>query len=199
MYICCQHRNDRTLHNGPRDITHTLTFLTSVSQPHPKMSSFTHYLPHLLYATALTSLGMHALAQRKAAESARAHIDAQLSLLSALATPRADGEPLDEREFERLWRLARSHGEAAAGGEVDAMAQARAGEGEGESIGWREVFLGRRRDAPAPGAGPRSTEDWDRRDLEKGACVRFRRGDDEWLMSSGLCAQIVREEIRAAS
>ena len=42
------------------------------------------YLPHLIYATALTSTSMHHLFQRKAFEADRAHVAAQLSILSDL-------------------------------------------------------------------------------------------------------------------
>ena len=45
----------------------------------------TYYLPHVLYSLAITSLGMHLLSQRKAAEAERMQFSAQLSLLEPTA------------------------------------------------------------------------------------------------------------------
>ena len=92
------------------------------------------YLPHLLYSTALTSISMHHLAQRKAAEADRAHVAAQISILEdLLARP-----TLQDAEFQRLWRLARAHDvwaareqQAAAAGEGGADGKG-GGKGKGE-------------------------------------------------------------------
>ncbi|KAI8978258.1 hypothetical protein BD414DRAFT_538879 [Trametes punicea] len=151
------------------------------------MAALRQYILPLLYATALTSLATHHLAQRKAFEEDRAHVAAQLSILEDLRahlsaavalrarTPRgrhAQGEALDEREVERLWRLARSHDVWRARVRARAAAAAAAGEqpgdgaeresaaAAGESIGWREVVFGRR-------FATRRTEELDRRDLER--------------------------------
>lgn len=127
------------------------------------------YLPHLIYSTALTSVSMHHLYQRKALEADRAHVAAQLSILDDLRTRLAAGEDIPERELDRLWRLARSH---------DVWRGAGTGEGDvksvhlqsGETVGWREVLLGRRFDTSR-------TEELDRKDLEKGAyLLSYHRG-----------------------
>ncbi|KAI0669419.1 hypothetical protein C8Q78DRAFT_1070605 [Trametes maxima] len=129
------------------------------------------YLPHLLYSTALTSIAMHHLFQRKALEADRAHVAAQLSILEDLRTRlSAGGEPVpDERELDRLWRLARSHDVWLARAEAAARERAqregagvgtRSGVGEKDAIGWKEVLLGKRFDSAR-------TEELDRKDLER--------------------------------
>ncbi len=128
------------------------------------------YLPHLLYSTALTSISMHHLFQRKAAADERSHVAAQISILEDLRARLSAREPISEREVERLWHLARSHDvwiARAEAGSADANSaganvksvhmQAR----PGEEIGWREVLLGRRFDS-------RRTEELDRKDWESG-------------------------------
>ena len=81
----------------------------------------------------------------------------------------------EDREVDRLWRLARSHdvwaARVAATENPDAWG---VGEGQrrgvhmsarpGEEIGWREVLLGRRFDT-------RRTEELDRKDMERGECL----------------------------
>ncbi|EJF57164.1 hypothetical protein BD309DRAFT_857595 [Dichomitus squalens] len=129
------------------------------------MSGLLAYLPHLLYSTALTSISMHHLSQRKAAEDDRAHVAAQISILEdLLARP-----SLPDPEFQRLWRLARSHdvwearkhvGDEAAGNVKSVHVRAR----PAEDIGWREVMFGRRFDTSR-------TEELDRQDLARGKCV----------------------------
>ncbi|KAH9888389.1 hypothetical protein C8Q73DRAFT_794156 [Cubamyces lactineus] len=134
------------------------------------------YLPHVIYSTALTSLAIHHLAQRKALEADRAHVAAQLSILEDLrtrlihavnnqaASPRAEGADLDPREIERLWRLARSHDVWRARAEAAAREEVAGASGEsaahGEGIGWKEVLFGKRFDT-------KRSEELDRRDLER--------------------------------
>ncbi|KAI0330428.1 hypothetical protein GY45DRAFT_1345974 [Cubamyces sp. BRFM 1775] len=138
------------------------------------------YLPHVIYSTALTSLAIHHLVQRKALEADRAHVAAQLSILEDLRTRlvhavnaqavdphRAEDPNLDSREIERLWRLARTHdvwrARAEAAAREDAARAAGAGGGstaQGEEIGWKEVMLGKRFDT-------KRSEELDRRDLER--------------------------------
>ena len=148
------------------------------------------YLPHLLYSTALTSISMHHLYQRKAAAEERSHVAAQITILEDLRARRSAPEPIPEREVERLLHLARSHDVWAARAEAEAAARAgdtaSTGAGmnvksvhmqarPGEEIGWREVLLGRRFDS-------RRTEELDRKDLESGEspvagfCALLRHG-----------------------
>ncbi|KAM5544961.1 hypothetical protein V8D89_001072 [Ganoderma adspersum] len=151
--------------------------LTSLSPKQPAGSAAANmgvleYLPHLLYSTALTSIAMHHLYQRKAAADERSHVAAQISILEDLRTRLSAREPIPEREIEQLWHLARSHDVWVARAEAEAAARAgdTASTGAnvksvhmqarpGEEIGWREVLLGRRFDS-------RRTEELDRKDLE---------------------------------
>ncbi|KAH9851081.1 hypothetical protein C2E23DRAFT_869537 [Lenzites betulinus] len=114
------------------------------------------YLPHLLYSTALTSLAMHHLFQRKALEADRAHVAAQLSILDDLRVRLGAGERIPEREFGRLWRLAQSHDVWRA----RAAGASGAGEAEESEIGWKEVLFGKRFDSA-------KSDEWDRKDLER--------------------------------
>ncbi|KAI0644983.1 hypothetical protein C8Q79DRAFT_927261 [Trametes meyenii] len=121
------------------------------------------YLPHLLYSTALTSIAMHHLFQRKALEADRAHVAAQLSILEDLRTRLAAGESVPDREIDRLWRLARSHDVWLARAEAEARERAQregAAAGDKDAIGWKEVLLGKRFDSAR-------TEELDRKDLER--------------------------------
>ncbi|KAI9064771.1 hypothetical protein FKP32DRAFT_1665730 [Trametes sanguinea] len=131
------------------------------------MSAALQYLPHIIYATALTSIATHHLQQRKAFEAERAHVAAQLSILEDLRTRLSAAEELDRREIERLWRLAKSHDvwrareEAARGESSTAQHVAGVGAAEGEdTIGWKEVLFGKRFDT-------RRSEELDRKDLER--------------------------------
>ncbi|KAH9949294.1 hypothetical protein B0H21DRAFT_729507 [Amylocystis lapponica] len=112
------------------------------------------YIPHLLYSMAITSLGMHLLRQRKAAETDRARLTAQLSILESTVQRLRSGEHIPEREFDRLWKLARSPEE------LPLPAPAASGE---EAISWREVLLGQKQ-TPTSSF---TVEEWDRKDLEK--------------------------------
>ncbi|KAI0827742.1 hypothetical protein BC628DRAFT_1338266 [Trametes gibbosa] len=114
------------------------------------------YLPHLFYSTALTSLAMHHLFQRKAFEAERAHVAAQLSILDDLRVRLGAGERIPEREFDRLCRLAQSH-DVWRAREACAMG---AGQDEESEIGWKEVLFGKRFDSA-------KSDEWDKKDLER--------------------------------
>lgn len=102
---------------------------------------------------AVTSIGIHLLTHRKAAEAERAQISAQISILESTAQRLKSGEVIPDREFERLRRLARSQ-------EIPRVSS---DEGvERETIGWRDVLLGRKE------AESSAADKWDRNDLEKG-------------------------------
>jgi len=122
----------------------------------------TAYIPHLIYSMALTSVSMHLLRQRKDAESERAQISAQISILEDTAARLRAGEAIPDRELARLVRLASSQREP--GGPAGF---AHAPSDEQESIGWWEVFLGRKEAAASGPLGMARSEEWDRRDLEK--------------------------------
>ena len=134
----------------------------------------TYYLPHVLYSLAITSLGMHLLSQRKAAEAERMQFSAQLSLLEPTAARLRAGERIPPQELDRIMKLARSHRTAAPEEEGKV----------GEEISWREVMLGRKKDARAEVEEERRkrAEEWDRKDLEAGEC---RSGSLSWLDLTG--------------
>lgn len=104
---------------------------------------------------AVTSLGIHSLWQRKTAESQRAQIGGQISILDSMLQRLRAEEAIPEREFDKLWKLARSHEED----NLSSVQQA----GVQETIGWKDVLLGRKNVRSA------STEEWDKRDLDRGA------------------------------
>ncbi|KAH9918138.1 uncharacterized protein B0H18DRAFT_1032188 [Fomitopsis serialis] len=64
----------------------------------------THYVPHLLYSLAITSLGMHILSQRKSAEAERLQLTAQLimKLVRSHRTPVSEQEVASGEEIS--WR-----------------------------------------------------------------------------------------------
>ncbi|OBZ69486.1 hypothetical protein A0H81_10104 [Grifola frondosa] len=121
------------------------------------------YVPHLVYSTAITSLGIHLLWQRKTAEAQRGQLAAQTSILAALAERLRAGEDVPPREFDRLWRLAQSHDFELA----EAREREKEREKEQGTIGWREVLLGRKQDAEEKRAREKRAEEWDRKDLER--------------------------------
>ncbi|KAH9843715.1 uncharacterized protein C8Q71DRAFT_729761 [Rhodofomes roseus] len=123
------------------------------------MSAFTsYYVPHVIYSLAITSLGMHLLSQRKTAEAERFQLAAQLSLLEPTAARLRSGERIPSQELDRITKLVRSHRAGTSERE----------EGSGEEISWREVMLGRKKDAreAVEEARRKRAEEWDRRDLE---------------------------------
>lgn len=111
------------------------------------------YIPELVYALAFSSISVHLLWQRRAAETDRRHYSARLSILDELAGRLWAGEVADV-EVARLRRLAETVGE-------DSHA--------GESIGWRQVIFGRKES----GLEREGREELERRELERGAsCLR---------------------------
>ncbi|KIJ05726.1 hypothetical protein PAXINDRAFT_21041 [Paxillus involutus ATCC 200175] len=105
------------------------------------------YLPHILYSTALTSVSIHLLWQRKAAEEDRARHNAQITILEDLTQQLRSGVPMADDEINRLRGLAQSHGE---GGEAQRQS---AGE-----IRWMDVIWGKKVVAK---------DEWEQRDLEQ--------------------------------
>ncbi|TDL18029.1 hypothetical protein BD410DRAFT_512471 [Rickenella mellea] len=92
------------------------------------------YLPHLLYATAITSFSLHLLAQRKTGADTRLRLDAHIGILEEINGRLRRGEDVKDEEIERTRRLMREEGaERLAGGGIG-----------GAGIGWKEVILGRK-------------------------------------------------------
>ncbi|KAG5654187.1 hypothetical protein H0H81_006569 [Sphagnurus paluster] len=109
------------------------------------------YLPHAIYSVAIVSLSIHLVNQRKLAGDERARIAAQTSILESISEQLRSNKAISGDELERLKRLARplEHNPATEGI-------------PGESIGWREIFLGRKKEEGAP-----EMSKWEKKDMEK--------------------------------
>lgn len=127
------------------------------------------YTPHLLYSLAITSIGIHLLSHRKDAESAQHRVAARLSILDTTAQRLRAGEVISDRELARLRKLAQ--GADAHPGDMVAR--------EETAIGWREVLFGSGRGGGREAGAEARSDEWDRRDLERG----------EWIRSPRVCMQ----------
>jgi hypothetical protein len=117
--------------------------------------SGTQYIPHILYSTALTSISMHLLWQRKTAEEDRARFKAQTSILQDLVERLRSGKSISDEEITKLRNLARIHGE---GRESSDKATT--------NVGWMDVAWGRKSPADLG-----VSDEWERRDLEQSEVV----------------------------
>ena len=111
------------------------------------------HLPHVIYATALTSLSIHLLATRRAGADARHAAEARRSILEGLASRLRAGERVEDDEMARIARLLRE-------GEVKS--------GEGSSVreselDWRAVLFGRgdKDDSLRTQSEERAVKEWD--------------------------------------
>lgn len=92
-----------------------------ISLPHrPRLSAqrrrtmpLPAYLPHLLYATAVSSLALHYLNTKKETKNQVWFAQARISVLEDIATRLRAGEDLPDAEIERLKRLTREDDGAA--------------------------------------------------------------------------------------
>ena len=112
----------------------------------------TRYIPHIIYSIAITSITTHLLNQRKEFEDTRYRIQTHIALLESTVQRLRAGEDVPEIEFERIEKLKseeRLDRGVARGVKVEG----------GETIGWREVLLGRK--------GSEVSE-WEKKDLENG-------------------------------
>ncbi|KAF7976425.1 hypothetical protein HWV62_6843 [Athelia sp. TMB] len=124
------------------------------------------YIPHLIYSVALTSFSFHLLFHRKQVDQDRAHIAAQTTILTSLATQLRSG-PVPEAEVERLLRLAKTH---------EFQDSVITKEKEKAKIGWGDVFLGRENDPESESAQERETKALKaRRSLFKVTKTQFNR------------------------
>lgn len=138
--------------------------------------SGTQYIPHILYSTALTSISMHLLWQRKTAEEDRARFKAQTSILQDLIAQLRSGEPISNEEITKLRNLARVHGEV-----KQSSDKAKA------DIGWMDVLWGRKSPADVG-----VSDEWERKDLEQSEIVPcLTQYPADWS------AYVVRKEIEA--
>ncbi|KIJ57726.1 hypothetical protein HYDPIDRAFT_87393 [Hydnomerulius pinastri MD-312] len=109
------------------------------------------YLPHILYSTALTSVSIHLLWQRKSTEEDRARHNAQISILEDLAQQLRSGIRTTDEEVSRLRNLARTHGE----GEAQKLPANQTG------IQWSDVVWGRKV------ADRGTSSEWEQKDLQQ--------------------------------
>ncbi|KAG0708634.1 hypothetical protein DFH29DRAFT_426187 [Suillus ampliporus] len=113
--------------------------------------SGTQYIPHVLYSTALTSISIHLLWQRKTAEEDRARFKAQTTILQGLVEQLRSGKSISDEEITKSRNLARIHGEGKQSPDM-----------ERTNIGWMDVVWGRRTPADLG-----VSDEWERRDLEQ--------------------------------
>ena len=137
------------------------------------------YTPHVLYATAVTSIALHLLTTRRDAEERRLKLEARQTLLETvrdkLRTRITHGEGgVDDEEIVRLMKMA-SEGEARAaesgvggggGGSVAARVRGEDesvdGVGHGSKvveIGWKDVLFGRKSDGRVSSRDKAETEE----------------------------------------
>ncbi|KAG2142302.1 uncharacterized protein EDB93DRAFT_613001 [Suillus bovinus] len=113
--------------------------------------SGTQYIPHILYSTALTSISMHSLWQRKTADEDRARLKAQTSILQDLIDQLRSGKPISDEEIKKSRNLACIHGEGKQSLDKDKP-----------NIGWMDVLWGRKTPADLG-----VSDEWERKDLEQ--------------------------------
>ncbi|EIW80275.1 hypothetical protein CONPUDRAFT_34734, partial [Coniophora puteana RWD-64-598 SS2] len=104
-----------------------------------------------LYATAITSISIHSLWQRKCAEEDRARIQAHVSILEDLAARLRSDDAISGQEVAKLRQLASGskglyNGPSAAAGEM----------------GWLEVLWGRRQSV----VDQTRSDEYEQRDLD---------------------------------
>ncbi|KAI9511481.1 hypothetical protein F5148DRAFT_326014 [Russula earlei] len=134
-------------------LCHSFFLYTQPVPPHglvndKVMSLRTRYIPELAYALAFSSISVHLLWQRRAAETDRRHYSARLSILDELAARLRTGEAVSDAEVARLRRLAETVAEVTH---------------PGERIGWREVLFGRKES----GIERQGKEELERRELDR--------------------------------
>ncbi|RDB23794.1 hypothetical protein Hypma_008968 [Hypsizygus marmoreus] len=108
------------------------------------------YIPHAIYSVAITSISIHLVSQRKTSSDERSRINAQISILENVSEQLRSDKPLLPTELEKLRRLARPPEKSAV--EV----------GNEEVMGWREVFLGKKKSDEGP-----EMSKWEKKDIEK--------------------------------
>lgn len=93
------------------------------------------HLPHVIYATALTSLSLHLLGTKKNDQESRKASQARISVLEGLSARLRAGEELSNEDFIKAWKLSRgSQGE----GEEQYVNNVKEGD-----VDWKTVALGR--------------------------------------------------------
>jgi len=111
----------------------------------------TSYIPHALYAIAVTSISIHLVSKRRTFEDERANVNARISLLESIAKQLRSDKPINDEEVERLKRLARD----------PVKRDEETAKSKSEEISWKEVFLGQKRQSDS------DLSPWEKKDLEK--------------------------------
>lgn len=96
------------------------------------------YLPHLIYATAVTSLSLHLLMQKKGSAERIRQAEARISILQNLAFRLRSGENVTEDEIARSRRMVRE-----GGNDVFEEANRAGGMVKETDVDWKTVMLGR--------------------------------------------------------
>ena len=104
------------------------------SSERPKGMPLSTYLPHVVYATALTSIAVHLLSQRRGAEERRFQLEARIGILESIRNRLKAGEDVSDEEIARLRRMATEGTTSVSGGPSKAVRK--------REIGWKEVMFG---------------------------------------------------------
>jgi hypothetical protein len=115
------------------------------------------YLPHLIYSVALTTVSLHLLSQRKASETQKARLTAQISILESIVHQLRSNNPLSNDELQRLRNLTRANSEETLLGNAAYE----------DKVSWRDVILGRRWLASAQ----EEESKWHKKDIEEGVSL----------------------------
>jgi hypothetical protein len=92
------------------------------------MGIFAGYGQHILYSTAITSISIHLVYQRRLFADQRAGVQARITVLESIAEELRSNKDLSPDDLARLKRLARPPEE----------------KGEEKVMSWREVFFGKK-------------------------------------------------------
>ncbi|KAF8632490.1 hypothetical protein AX15_001859 [Amanita polypyramis BW_CC] len=112
----------------------------------------TGYIPHALYAIAVTSISIHLVNKRRTFSDEKANVNARISILESIAEQLQSNKSIPNAELERLKRLAR------------APVKENLTTGA-EHISWKEVVFGREQQASD------ELNHWEKKDLEKGSAA----------------------------
>ncbi|KAF5316895.1 hypothetical protein D9611_003612 [Ephemerocybe angulata] len=109
------------------------------------------YLPHAIYALAVTSISINVVNAKKVAEEDRTRIQTRESILKQIREHLRSPKPVPWEEVERLKKLARP---AKADSDDRILPEVK--------LSWTDVFYGRKMPKEED-----ELSEWDKRDLEK--------------------------------
>lgn len=116
------------------------------------------YLPHALYAIAVTSLSIHISNQKKTSEEEKTRLETRLSILQQVRDHlRNTDKPVPWDEIERLKKLTRTTTQSAVEDKSDGRVLPEV------KLSWTDVFYGRK----LPKEDEVVLSEWDKKDLEK--------------------------------